>query len=118
MSAFTDALSEFLDAVRGSTAWVEELNTLSHAFVKQLPGATPGEVDEALRRFAEVLPDLRPVATGHVGISCGSLVENGGDPEICGPGPLDPPPPVPQGGTDLYPPLPEPGRARPGHPPP
>jgi hypothetical protein len=102
MSAFTDALSEFLDAVRGSTAWVEELNALSHAFVKRLPGATPGEVDEALRRFAEVLPDLRPVATGHVGISCGSLVENGGDPETCGPGLLDLLPRVLEGVTDFY----------------
>lgn len=89
MSAFMSALAEFVDAVRGDTAWVEELNAHSQAFVQQLPQAPLDEVNEALRQFAGLFPNVRPVACGHVGISCGSLVERGGDPEIVGPALLD-----------------------------
>jgi len=89
MSAFMSELSKFIDAARGDTAWVEELNDHSQKFATLLNQATPDEVNEALRQFAGLFPNVRPVACGHVGISCGSLVERGGDPEIAGPGLLN-----------------------------
>ncbi|MBY0460571.1 MAG: hypothetical protein K2V38_24915, partial [Gemmataceae bacterium] len=75
--------------VRGEEAWVEELNDASRRFARELISATPDEVNHALRQFAALFPNVRPVATGHVGISCGSCVERGGDPEIAGPALLD-----------------------------
>lgn len=89
MSAFMSALNDFIAACRDDKAWVEELNDHSHKFAQRIDGATPEEVNEALRQFAELFPGIRPVATGHVGISCGSLVERGGDPGIAGPALLD-----------------------------
>jgi hypothetical protein len=102
MSAFTTALAEFLDAIRGPTAWVEELNDRSQDFAAHLEGATRDEVNDALRQFAGLFPNVRPVATGHVGISCGSLVERGGDPELAGPALLTLLPRVLEGVVDFY----------------
>jgi hypothetical protein len=84
MSAFADALDAFLAAVRGDDAWVEELNEHSRQFGSALSAATPDEIATAQRAFAGLFPNVRPVATGHVGISCGSLVECGGDPHVTG----------------------------------
>lgn len=84
MPAFADALEAFLAAVRGDDAWVEELNDHSRRFGSALNGATPDEIAAAQRAFAGLFPNVRPVATGHVGISCGSLVECGGDPHVTG----------------------------------
>lgn len=84
MSAFADALDAFLAAVRGDDAWVEELNDHSRRFGSALNGATRDEIAAAQRAFAGLFPNVRPVATGHVGISCGSLVECGGDPHVTG----------------------------------
>ena len=102
MSAFTSAIANLIDAARGNAAWVEELNALSRAFVRVLPQATPAEVDNALRQFATLFPDLRPVAAGPVGISCGSLVENGGDPRIAGPALLDLLPQILESAAEFY----------------
>lgn len=101
MSAFTDALTQFIEAIRSQTAWVEELNDHSQRFAQVLDRATPEEVNDALRLFAG-LPTIPPVAAGHVGISCGSLVEHGGDPEIAGPVLLDLLPRVLDGATEFY----------------
>jgi hypothetical protein len=89
MSAFTTALNEFIAACHDDKAWVEELNDHSQKFGRAIGRAKPDEVNEALRQFAGLFPNIRPVATGHVGISCGSLVERGGDPMIAGPALLD-----------------------------
>lgn len=84
MSAFADELEAFLAAVRSDDAWVEELNERSRRFGSALNGATPDDIAAAQRAFAALFPNVRPVATGHVGISCGSLVECGGDPHVTG----------------------------------
>ncbi|MBA4188672.1 MAG: hypothetical protein C0467_11795 [Planctomycetaceae bacterium] len=102
MSAFTSAVAEFIDAARGDKAWVEELNEHGQKFAKLLPRATPTEVNDALRQFASLFPNLRPVASGQVSISCGSLVERGGDPEIVGPALLDLLPVLLHGVADFY----------------
>lgn len=102
MSAFTSALTGFIDAIRGQTAWVEELNDHSQKFGSLLEHATPDEVTDALRQFAGLFPNVPPVATGHVGISCGSLVERGGDPEIVGPALLDLLPRLLEAVTEFY----------------
>jgi hypothetical protein len=102
MSAFTSALTEFINAIRGQTAWIEELNDHSRKFASLLGEATPDEVTDALKQFAGLFPNVSPAATGHVGISCGSLVERGGDPEIAGPALLDLLPRLLQAVTEFY----------------
>jgi hypothetical protein len=102
MSAFLSAVSEFIDAIRGETAWVEELNELSQKDARHLDRAKPAEVDEALRRYAGLFPDVPLVAVGLVGLNCGSLVERGGDPGIAGPALLDKLPRVLETATDFY----------------
>lgn len=102
MSAFAAALTDFLVAVRDPKAWVEELNDASQRFAGELHDATPGQANDALRRLAAEFGDLRPVAAGHVGISCGSLVEAGGDPEIAGPALLGLLPRVLDGVCEFY----------------
>jgi len=84
MSAFMSAVSEFIDAIRGQKAWVDELNNHSQKVGGLLEEATPAEVEESLRQFASLFPNVPPVATGLVALSCGSLVERGGNPEIAG----------------------------------
>jgi hypothetical protein len=84
MSAFADALEAFLSAIRSDDAWIDELNAHSRRFGTALNGATPAEIGGAQRALAALFPNVRPVATGHVGISCGSLVECGGDPHVTG----------------------------------
>lgn len=102
MSAFTDALDGFLAAVRSDGAWVEELNEHSQRFGGALTDATPAEIAAAQRALAGLFPNVRPVATGHVGISCGSLVECGGDPHVTGPALLDLLPHLLKNVSDFY----------------
>ncbi len=89
MSAFADELEAFLAAIRSDDAWIDELNAHSRRFGAALNGATPAEIGGAQRALAALFPNVRPVATGHVGISCGSLVECGGDPHVTGPALLE-----------------------------
>jgi hypothetical protein len=102
MSAFLDAVSEFIDAIRGERAWVEELNALSQKVGGLLGAATPAEIEEALRRYAGLFPKVPLVAVGLVVLNCGSLVERGGDPGIAGPALLDKLPRVLETATDFY----------------
>lgn len=102
MSAFLTAIEAFVDAVRSETAWVEELNDRSQAVVKRYPTATPGEIEDSLHRLASLFPDVPLVALPHVAITCGSLVERGGDPEIAGPALLERLTRVNETATDCY----------------
>ncbi len=89
MSAFMTAIESFIDAIKGEQAWVEELNDHSQKLAKLYSTATSRELNESLGRFASLFPDVPLVALGHVAITCGSLVERGGDPEIAGPALLE-----------------------------
>jgi hypothetical protein len=102
MSTLLSAVDEFIAAIRGETAWVEELNELSRKVARHLDRATPADVNEALRRYAGLFPDVPLVAVGLVGLNCGSLVERGGDPGIAGPALLDKLPRVLETAADFY----------------
>src|SRR5262245_44971139 len=86
MSAFMTAIDSFIDAIKGEQAWVEQLNDHSHKLAKLYSTATAREINDSLGRFASLLPEVPLVALGHVAITCGSLVERGGDPENRGAG--------------------------------
>jgi hypothetical protein len=102
MSAFMTAIESFIDAVKGEQAWVEELNDHSHKLAKLYSTATAREVNDSLGRFASLFPEVPLVALGHVAITCGSLVERGGDPEIAGPALLKRLTRVNETATDFY----------------
>lgn len=102
MSAFLSAVDELVGAIRGESAWVEELNQLSQAVARRFDDARPGEYDEVLRRYAGLFPDVPLVAVGLVALNCGSLVERGGDPLIAGPALPDKLPRVLETATDFY----------------
>ncbi|SHH10436.1 hypothetical protein [Massilia sp. CF038] len=89
MSSFTIAIESFLDAINDEQSWVEELNVHLQKVSALYSEASAGEINDSLRRLASFLPNLRLVALGHVAITCGSLVERGGDPEIAGPSLLE-----------------------------
>jgi hypothetical protein len=102
MSAFMTAIESFIDAIKGEQAWVEELNDHSQKLAKLYSKATSREVNDSLGRFASLFPDVPLVALGHVAITCGSLVERGGDPEIAGPALLQRLSRVNETATDFY----------------
>jgi hypothetical protein len=85
MSTFLTAIENFIDAIQGEQAWVDELNEHSRRIAQLYSTATSGEISDSLGRFAGLLTNVPMVALGHVAITCGSLVERGGDPEIAGP---------------------------------
>ena len=89
MSAFMNAVQAFIEDIKAENAWVEELNGDSRNVALHFKGASLDEINEALRRFAALFPDVPLVALGLVAITCGSLVERGGDPAIAGPGLLE-----------------------------
>lgn len=89
MSKLLTAVQAFIDDVQSQKGWVEEFNAHSQKIAKHFKGASLDEVNEALRRFASLFPEVPLVALGQVAINCGSLVENGGDPSIAGPGLLE-----------------------------
>jgi hypothetical protein len=102
MSPFATAIGDFIDAVTGGRAWVEELNDHSHRLAQLYPTATAHEVNDALGRLAALFPNVPLVALGHVAITCGSLAERGGDPMIAGPAMLERLPRVNETATDFY----------------
>jgi hypothetical protein len=81
---------------------VEELNRQSHNVARHFDAATLDEINEALRRFAALFPNVPLVALGLVAINCGSLVERGGDPAIAGPGLLERLPRLNETAADFY----------------
>jgi hypothetical protein len=102
MSAFMTAVESFIDAIKGDQAWVEELNDHSQKLAHLYSTATAREVNDALGRFASLFPKVPLVALGHVAITCGSLVERGGDTEIAGPALLERLTRVNETATDFY----------------
>ncbi len=102
MSAFMTAVESLIDDIKGGQAWVDELNDHSQKIGSLYSTATAREIDDALGRFASLFPAVPLVALGHVAITCGSLVEQGGDPEIAGPALLERLPRVNETATDFY----------------
>jgi hypothetical protein len=102
MSAFMTAIESFIGAIKGDQAWVEELNDHSQKVAKLYTQATSREINDSLDEFASLFPDVPLVALGHVAITCGSLVERGGDPEIAGPALLERLTHVHEMSTDFY----------------
>lgn len=86
MSAFPSAVGDLLAraADRGATA--RALYDAAVAVQRLLPDATVAELDDALHRMTESLPTLHRLAAAKVAITCGAVVERGGDPHIAGPG--------------------------------
>lgn len=105
MTAFNDSVNAFVDSVNNygtqkpSKNWlsklgfgaknplhqyVQKLQADSQNISKQLRTATPNEIADGLRILSELIPNCPLAATGIVAISCGSMVENGGDPTIAG----------------------------------
>jgi hypothetical protein len=102
MSKLLNAVQAFIDDINGQAAWVEELNARSREIAQHFKAAAPDEITEALRRLAALFPKVPLVALGLVAINCGSLVENGGDPEIVGAALLERLPRVIETAGDFY----------------
>src|SRR5438874_545665 len=47
--------------------------------------ASPEECNGALRRLSDQLPQMHPIPAAKVAMTCGALVETGGDPLLAGP---------------------------------
>jgi hypothetical protein len=84
MSTFPDAIDQFLSVVREHKT-LQELQESTAAFHRHLPVATASELNEALGRFLAVVRYAHLVPASCVALSCGAIVEFGGDPAICGP---------------------------------
>src|SRR5262245_4117900 len=102
MSAFMKAVEAFVADIKGEKVWVEELNEHSRNVAQHMEAASLDEANEALRCFAALFPDIALVALGVVALSCGSLVERGGDPAIAGPALLERLPRVNETAADFY----------------
>ncbi|MES2298961.1 MAG: hypothetical protein V4582_18085 [Pseudomonadota bacterium] len=85
MSIFESEIESFIRAIDDERSWVDEFSEHSRKMSALYAEASVAEIDDALHRFSSRLPDLPLVALGQVSITCGSLVEYGGDPEIAGP---------------------------------
>lgn len=102
MSPLLAAIESFIDAIRDEDSWVEELNQHSQAIGDVLPSATQKELDDALSRLASLFPNVPLVAVGQVTITCGSLVESGGDPSLAGPALLQKLPRIAETAGEFY----------------
>jgi hypothetical protein len=102
MSELVGAVQAFIDDINGKKAWVEELNAHSHKVAQLYKDASRDEIMESLRRLAALFPNVPLVALGVVAITCGSLVEHGGDTAIAGPDLLDRLPRIIETAGDFY----------------
>jgi hypothetical protein len=84
-----NAVQACIDDIRAQRGWVEELNQHGRDIARHFQGASLAEINEALQRFSALFPGVPLVALGLVALSCGSLVERGGDPAIAGPALLE-----------------------------
>jgi hypothetical protein len=102
MSKLLDAMQNMIDDIRSEKGWVDELNQHSRKIATLYETMSDGDADEGLRRLALLLPNVPLVALGHVAITCGSLTERGGDPEIAGPALLEKLPPIAEASSRFY----------------
>jgi hypothetical protein len=83
MPTLAEATDRFLSVIDSHRNF-QELQEGTLAFHRQLPLATVDEVTAALHRLLPVVQTAHPVPAGPVALTCGALVEFGGDPGICG----------------------------------
>lgn len=84
MSKLPAAVDKFL-AVVSEHETLPELQESTAAFHRHLPVANANELNDALSRFLPAVRFAQTVPASCVAISCGAIVEFGGDPAICGP---------------------------------
>jgi hypothetical protein len=84
MSSFSTAINEFLSRAT-SSGTLRDLEHATGEVHEKIAEASPEERDAALRRLSAELPGMHPVPAAKVAITCGAIVENGGDPHISGP---------------------------------
>lgn len=82
MSAFLADIDRFVALATAPKGSLQSLQEASNQTYQHINGAPKSEIDEGLRRLAEVLRTCHPMVAGIVAINCGGLVENGADPEI------------------------------------
>src|SRR6476646_1218954 len=88
MAALAEATDQFLAAI-AAHGTLQELQEATMAFHQHLPGATPDELNAALRKLLPAVQTSHIVPVVSVVLTCGALVEFGGDPDICGEAILD-----------------------------
>lgn len=88
MSALSAATDRFL-AVIDTHRNLQELQEGTTVFHRHFPVATPDELNAALRQLQQIVPTVPMVPAGSVVLTCGALVEFGGDTAICGEAILD-----------------------------
>src|SRR5262245_35067478 len=88
MSAFADAVDDYLRAMeRAQTA--EDVAAAVPPLQAHVYSASPEELTEQLKRLHETIQETSLAMAATTSLVCGAMVENGGDPEVCGPFLLD-----------------------------
>jgi hypothetical protein len=101
MSPFLDAVDELVK--RATThGTLRDLQQATGRVHQAIASASAGERDEALRRLSAGLPKMHPVPASKVAVTCGAIVENGGDPHISGPALLPRLPPTLEGAVRFH----------------
>jgi hypothetical protein len=85
LAAATDRFLSVIDTHRN----LQELQEGTLAFHQQIPFASQDEINAALHKLLPTVRTAHLVPMGSVALSCGALVEFGGDPAICGAALLD-----------------------------
>ncbi len=83
MSDLLVAIDELLTRATTSGT-LQDLQRATGSVQQRLSQASPEDRDEALRRLSVRLPRMHPVPAASVAMTCGALVETGGDPHISG----------------------------------
>ncbi len=78
-----EATDRFLSVIEKHQS-LQELQEGATGLHAQLPGATKEELDAALQQLLLAVETAQTVPAGSVVLTCGAMVEFGGDPEICG----------------------------------
>ncbi|MCI0703996.1 MAG: hypothetical protein L0241_23300 [Planctomycetia bacterium] len=88
MSALNQAVERFLQVI-DTHRNLQDLQQGMSGLHPEIPKATREELNSALRAFVPVIQTHDIVPVGVVVITCGAMLESGGDPDICGPAILD-----------------------------
>src|SRR4051794_31006214 len=83
MSLFLSTVDELI-ARATAAGTLQDLKRAVDQVDRRLSDASPEERDEALRRLTAGLPDMHLVPAARVAMTCGAIVESGGDPDIGG----------------------------------
>lgn len=88
MSAFSEAADKFVEVLRTHRT-MRDLEQGALAVHKEIPGAAPAEMNEALPKFLPAIQRAGLIPAGSAAVTCGAMVEFGADPEACGEAILD-----------------------------